>query len=98
MNNFKRGDIIGYSTMDGMSLLEIKDVTYLNANNQEEICLEVKIIRDSNLTKPLSSKTKYITLPQQRYEIMTKEEYFEGVQNEINKKQKILNELKEQYK
>lgn len=91
---YKIGDIIGQYTMDGISLLEVTDV-YKTMSG--EICLSVKVLRDEKLSKPLSIITKSIVLPQQRYEIRTKEEYFEYIQIEINRKQNILNKLKEQY-
>ena len=94
MNEFKVGDIIGQSTMDGLFLLEITDISY---NKDEEICLEVKILRKPNLEKPIFTTSKYITLPQQRYEIITKKEYFDGMRSEIKKKQNILNNLIQQY-
>lgn len=94
---FKVGDIIGLSTMDGLKLLEILDVYHINDKNLGEICLSTKTLLNCNLEKPLSNRTGYIILPQQRYEIRTKEEYFEEMQHEIDKKQNILNQLKKKY-
>ena len=91
---YKIGDIIGQYTMDGLYLLEITDIYNMMSG---EICLSVKVLKDEKLSKPLSIITKSIVLPQQRYEIRTKEEYFEYIQNEINRKQNMLNKLKEQY-
>lgn len=94
---YKISDIIGLSTMDGLDLLEITDIIHINDEDLGEICLSVKLLRNVNLEKPWSNVTGSVLLPQQRYEIRTKEEYFEEMQHEIDKKQNILNELKEKY-
>lgn len=91
---YKIGDVIGHSTMDGISLLEVTDV-YKTMSG--EICLTTKLLVNDELSKPWSNIVDCIILPQQRYEIRTKEEYFEEMQHEIDKKQNILNELKERY-
>ena len=94
---FKIGDIVGLSTMDGLNLFEITDIYYPNDKDLDNICLSVKLLRNVNLEKPWVTIMSSIMLPQQRYEIRTKEEYFEEMQHEIDKKQNILNELKEKY-
>ena len=94
---FKVGDIVGLSTMDGLNLFEITDIYYPNDEDLSEICLCTRLLMKSDLTKPWGVVMSSILLPQQRYEIRTKEEYFEEMQHEINKKQNILNELKEKY-
>ena len=94
---FKIGDIIGLRNMDGLDLLEITDVIHINDEDLGDTCLSVKMLRNCDLEKPWSNVIGSVLLPQQRYEIRTKEEYFEEMQYEINKKQNILNELKEKY-
>ena len=83
--------------MDGLNLFEITDIYYPNDKDLDNICLSVKLLRNVNLEKPWVTIISSIMLPQQRYEIRTKEEYFEEMQHEIDKKQNILNELKEKY-
>ena len=92
---YKVGDVIGYSTMDGISLLEVTDV-YKTMSG--EICLTTRLLVNEELSTPWSNIVDCIVLPQQRYEIRTKEEYFEEMQHEIDKKQNTLNKLREQYK
>lgn len=94
---FKVGDIVGLRNMDGLNLFEITDIYYPNDKDLDNICLSVKLLRNVNLEKPWVTIISSIMLPQQRYEIRTKEEYFEEMQHEIDKKQNILNELKEKY-
>lgn len=94
---YKVGDIIGLRNMDGLNLFEITDIYYPNDKDLDNICLSVKLLRNVNLEKPWVTIISSIMLPQQRYEIRTKEEYFEEMQHEIDKKQNILNELKEKY-
>ena len=90
---YKVGDIIGYSTMDGTSLHLITDIDEFDTN----VCLTTKLLMKPYLIKPTSNLEGSILLPQQEYYIRTKEEYFEEMQHEIDKKQNILNKLKEQY-
>ena len=94
---YKIGDIVGLKNMDGLDLLEILDIYYTNDKDLGEICLFTKMLLNCDLEKPWATITGSIILPQQRYEIRTKEEYFEEMQHEIDKKQNILNELKEKY-
>lgn len=94
---YKIGDIVGLRNMDGLDLLEITDIYHINDKDLGEICLSTKMLLNCDLEKPWSTITGSIILPQQRYEIRTKEEYFEEIQHEIDKKQNILNELKEKY-
>lgn len=98
MEMFKVGDIIGLRNPDGLDLLEITDISFINYKNQSgNVCLHMKMLLNCDLEKPRVNITGSIILPQQRNEIRTKEEYFEEMQSEINKKQTILNELKEKY-
>lgn len=94
---YKIGDIVGLRNMDGLDLLEITDIYHINDKDLGEICLYTRMLLNRDLEKPWSTITGSIVLPQQRYEIRTKEEYFEEIQHEIDKKQNILNELKEKY-
>ena len=94
---YKIGDIIGLRNMDGLDLFEITDIYYLKDKHSGEVCLSTKMLLSCDLEKPWSTITGSIILPQQRYEIRTKEEYFEEMQHEIDKKQNILNQFKEKY-
>lgn len=94
---YKIGDLIGHDTMDGLFLCEVTDIYNINNKDLCDICLTVKVLYDENLNKPFSNKPRSIVLPQQRYEIRTFEEYIESVQNEIDKRQNILNSIKEKY-
>ena len=96
-NKYKIGDIIGLRNMDGLDLLEITDIYYINDKDLGEVCLSTEMLLNCDLEKPWSTIRGSILLPQQRYEIRTKEEYFEEMQSEIDKKQNILNELKVKY-
>lgn len=94
---YKIGDIIGLRNMDGLDLLEITDIYYPKDKSLSDVCLSTKMLLNCDLEKPWSTITGSILLSQQRYEIRTKEEYFEEIQSEIDKKQNILNQLKEKY-
>ena len=90
--NYKVGDKIGIRTMDGLCLAEITGV-YAPADN--DIRISYTVIRKPNFDKPLSRVIKGLLLPMQRYELYTLEEYIEAQENEIAKRQNILNELKD---
>lgn len=92
---YKIGDLIGYSTMDGLFLCEITDIVKLKDKDLGELYLTTKVLYNEDLQKPISNRPKYIILPHQEYEIRTFEEYIESVQNEIDKRQNILNKIKE---
>ena len=94
---YKIGDIVGLRNMDGLDLLEITDIYFPKDKDLGEVCLSTNLLLNCDLEKPWSTIRGSIILPQQRYEIRTKEEYFEEMQHEIDKKQNILNELKEKY-
>ena len=96
-NKYKIGDIIGLRNMDGLDLLEIVDIYYPKDKDLSDVCLSTKMLLNCNLEKPWANITGSIILPQQEYEIRTKEEYFEEIQSEIDKKQNILNQLKDKY-
>ena len=92
---YKVGDVIGLNTIEGVDLLEITDIYTMMS---KEICLSFRLLMNDKLEPPVSNVTGCIVLPQQENEIITKEQYFQIVQEEINLKQGILNGLKEQYK
>lgn len=94
---YKVGDIVGLRNMDGLNLLEITDIYYIKDKGLGDVCLSTKVLLNCDLEKPWADITGSIILPQQKNEIRTKEEYFEEMQSEINKKQNILNKLKEKY-
>lgn len=90
--DYKVGNLIGVRTMDGLSLAKITGV-YAPADN--DIRISYTIIRKPNFDKPLSKEIRGLLLPMQRYDIYTLEEYIESQENEINKRQGILNKIKE---
>lgn len=91
---FKVGDIIGYTDFTDTFLCKITDVQKLDWAEDVDKYLTVEIIY-KNLSSTSLKHT--ILLPRDEHQILTKEEYFEEMQSEINKKQNILNELKEKY-
>ena len=91
---YKVGDMIGHNTMDGIFLCEVTEVYDINDSDLCETCLTVKRLYNDNLDKPWVNTIRSIMLPQQRYEILSLEEYVDMVQSDINKRQKILNEIK----
>lgn len=92
--DYKIGDKIGIRTMDGLSLAEITGV-YAPADN--DIRISYAIIRKPNFDKPLSKEIRCLVLPMQRYEFYSLEEYIEAQENEITKRQNILNKIKEEH-
>lgn len=90
--DYKVGEKIGVRTMDGLSLAEITGV-YAPADN--DIRISYTILRKPNFDKPLSREIRGLLLPMQRYEFYSLEEYIEAQENEIAKRQSILNKLKE---
>lgn len=91
---FKVGDIIGYTDFTDTFLCKITDVQKLDWAEDVDKYLTVEIIY-KNLSSISLKHT--ILLPRDDHQLLTKEEYFEEMQSEINKKQNILNELKEKY-
>ena len=91
---FKVGDIIGYTDFTDTFLCKITDVQKLDWAEDVDKYLTVEIIY-KNLSSTSLKHT--ILLPRDDHQILTKEEYFEEMQHEIDKKQNILNELKEKY-
>ena len=91
---FKVGDIVGYTDFTDTFLCKITDVQKLDWAEDVDKYLTVEIIY-KNLSSTSLKHT--ILLPRDEHQLLTKEEYFEEMQHEIDKKQNILNELKEKY-
>jgi hypothetical protein len=91
---YKVGNIIAFTDFEDNFLCEITDVQKLDWAEDVNMYLTVEMIY-KNLNKVSLKHT--ILLPRDDHQLLTKEEYFEEMQHEIDKKQNILNELKEKY-
>ena len=91
---YKIGDIIAFTDFEDDFLCEITDVQKLDWTEDVNMYLTVEMIY-KNLNRVSLKHT--ILLPRDEHQILTKEEYFKEMQHEIDKKQNILNELKEKY-
>ena len=91
---YKIGDIIGYTDFTDTCLCKITDVQKLDWAEDVNSYLSVEMIY-INLNR--TSRTYTIMLPRDKHQVLTKEEYFEEMQNEINEQQEKLNSIKEKY-
>lgn len=91
MTKYEVGDLIGHRTMGGLYLYEITSIE----GDEDDMQIHAKKLRNPDLSKPISNTIKCLLLPQQYYEILSFEEYVECMQNDINKRQGILNKIKE---
>ena len=92
---YKIGELVGHNTVDGMHLCMITGIYYPSNKNLCKVCLTVKVLYDEDLNKPLSEEKRDITLPQQKNEVFTFNEYIEIAQSKINEKQNVLSKIKE---